>query len=178
MRDLAGKWPAVPDWASAAIQAGGVSVRAVGGLSQLLVSGDLRAWNRETGMVGEGVGALALAEGSRYAVRVARDRLLAVSDTPFTVAPGWHPEGFAVTPLDAALIVFEIAGPGLPGIIARGTTLDPDTASPSASLLFAGIGVFLYRHGSADRVRLHVDRGLASYLWQWLEAASQAASRT
>ena len=171
MRNLAEKWPAAPDFATAALNKDGVTVRMLGGLEQLLVSGDLAAWSKASGLAGEGVGAGAIASGDKYLVRIARDRLLAVGEQPFPIASGWHAAGFAVTVMDAGLHVFEIEGPDLDRLIARGTALDPEAASPSASILFAGVGVLLYRFGNPDRARLHVDRGLAPYLWEWLEQA-------
>jgi sarcosine oxidase gamma subunit len=171
MRNLAEKWPAAPDFATAALNKDGVTVRTLGGLNQLLISGDLAAWSKASGLAGEGVGAGAIASGDKYLVRIARDRLLAVGEQPFPIASGWHAAGFAVTVTDAGLHVFEIEGPDLDRLIARGTALYPEAASPSASILFAGVGVLFYRFGNPDRARLHVDRGLAPYLWEWLEQA-------
>ena len=171
MRNLAEKWPAAPDFATATLNKDGVIVRTLGGLNQLLVSGDLAAWSKVSGLGGEGVGAGAIASGDRYMVRIARDRLLAVGGQPFPIAAGWHAAGFAVTAIDAGLQVLEIEGPDLERLVARGTALDPGAASPSASILFAGVGVLFYRFGKPDRARLHVDRGLAPYLWEWLEQA-------
>lgn len=172
MRDLAEKWPAAPDW-SATIEEGGVSIRTVSRLSQSLVSGDLAAWARASGMAGEGVGAGMVASGEKYTVRIARDRMLAVGDRPFSIGPGWHDAGFAVSAIDAGLHVFEVRGPGLPDVLARGATIDLKKTGPSASVLFAGISILLYHHDSVERARIHVDRGLASYLWEWLEQSSR-----
>ncbi|MBZ9985913.1 hypothetical protein LB572_02240 [Mesorhizobium sp. BH1-1-5] len=171
MRNLAEKWPAAPDFATATLSKGSVSVRTLGGLNQLLVSGDLAAWSKASGLAGEGVGAGAIANGDKYMVRIARDRVLAVGGQPFPIVAGWHAAGFAVTVMDAGLHVFEIEGSGLDRLIARGTALDPGAASRSASILFAGAGVLFYRFGNPDRARLHVDRGLAPYLWEWFEQA-------
>lgn len=174
--NFADRWPAAPDWASARIGGAGFTVCSVAGLHQLLVSGDLDAWNRASGLTGQGVGALALAKGAAWQVRVARDRLLAVSSKPFSVEPGWHGEGFAVTRLDAALHVFEVEG-GVDGVIARAATLDPEKASPSAALLFAGVNAVVYRHGARNRLRVHVDCGLAAYLWEWLGQLPNGVAR-
>lgn len=171
MRDLAEKWSEMPRWASHALEAPGLTVRTLTGLSQLLVSGDLDAWNRKAGMQGPGVGALAVAAGDPYAVRLARDRILAIATSPFAIQPGWHDEGFAVTQVNAGLHVFQISGPSLPGLIARAVTVDPANAGPSAALSFAGVAASVYRHQGDDTVRVHVDRGLAGYLWTWLETA-------
>lgn len=169
MRDLAEKWPAAPDWQAAVLNLGGVIVKTVSGLNQSLVSGDLAAWADFSGIVGQGAGANDLVRGDRYALRVARDRMLVVSARPLTVAPGWHRQGFAVTNMDAALHVFDIAGPGVPRLLARATTAAPDANSTSAALLFAGVSVCVYRFEDAQHIRVHVDRGLAPYLWEWLE---------
>jgi len=171
MRNLAEKWPAAPDFATATLNKDGVAVRTLGGLNQLLVSGDLAAWSKASGLAGEGVGAGAIAHGDQYMARVARDRVLTVGERPLPIAAGWHADGFAVSVMDAGLHVFEIEGPELDRLIARATALDPGQASRSASILFAGASVLFYRFGNPNRARLHVDRGLAPYLWEWLEQA-------
>jgi hypothetical protein len=70
------------------------------------------------------------------------------------------------------LHIFEIEGEGLAELWARATTLDVNGSTSSAAILFAGVAVFGCRHGRGDRLRIHVDRGLAPYLWKWLEQAS------
>jgi hypothetical protein len=169
--NLAERWPAAPDWAAATLESADATVRSVAGLHQMLVSGDLDAWNAASGLSGPGIGAFALAKGKAWQVRVARDRLLAVSEKPFSIETGWHGEGFALTRMDAALHVFEVEGEGLAGVIARATTTDPAGKSPSAALLFAGVNAIVYRHATAGRLRVHVDTGLAAYLWEWFETA-------
>lgn len=172
--DMAQRWPAAPDWGPAGIAGADFSVRAIAGLHQLVVSGDLDAWNRVSGLSGQGVGALGLADGDPWQARVARDRLLAVSSRPFPVEPGWHGEGFAVTRMDGALHVFEVAGKGIGAVIARATTLNPATTSASATMLFAGVNAVVYRHGDANRLLVHADRGLAAYLWEWFGYLAKA----
>jgi sarcosine oxidase gamma subunit len=170
MRDLAEKWSVAPDWQSAVITAPGLAVRAISGLTQLMVSGDLDAWARVSGVDRTGVGAFGTAQGDRYAARLARDRLLVVSNSPLAIAMGWHADGFAVTAISAGLQVFEAEGTALDAFIARGTALDPSQASASAALSFAGISAIVYRHDG--KLRVHVDRGLAAYLWTWMETAA------
>jgi sarcosine oxidase gamma subunit len=170
MRDLAEKWSVAPDWQSAVIATPGLAIRAVLDLNQLMVSGDLDAWARASGIDGPGVGAFGAAHGDRYAARLARDRLLVVSNSALAIATGWHADGFAVTAISAGLQVFEAEGAALDAFIARGTTLDPKRESASAALSFAGISAIVYRH--EDKLRIHVDRGLAAYLWTWMESAA------
>ncbi|MGN6538854.1 MAG: hypothetical protein ACTHKQ_24390, partial [Mesorhizobium sp.] len=52
-------------------------------------------------------------------------------------------------------------------VIARAATLSPETTSASAAMLFAGVNAVVYRHGARNRLRVHVDCGLAAYLWEW-----------
>ena len=170
MRDLAEKWSVAPDWRNATIEVPGLKIGAVTGLHQRLVSGDLAAWAEASGFDAPAVGAFGLAEGKSYSVRLARDRLLVVSTTPIGIATGWFREGFAATEISAGLQVFKVEGPALDAFIARGTTLDPRQPSASAALSFAGISAIVYRH--QDGLRVHVDRGLAAYLWTWMETAA------
>lgn len=170
MRDLAEKWSVAPDLQNATIEVPGLKIGSIPGLHQFLVSGDLTAWAEASGFDGTAVGAFGLAEGIRYPVRLARDRLLAVSTTPIGMATGWFPQGFAVTEISAGLQVFAVEGSALDAFITRGTTLDPRQPGASAALSFAGISAIVYRR--EDRLRIHVDRGLAAYLWTWMEQAA------
>ncbi|RWB03681.1 MAG: hypothetical protein EOQ39_16420 [Mesorhizobium sp.] len=170
MRDLAEKWSITPDWQSAVIATPDLAIRAVLDLNQLMVSGDLDAWTRASSIGGTGVGAFGIAQGDRYAARLARDRLLVVSKSPLAIATGWHADGFAVTAISAGLQIFEAEGMALDAFIARGTTLDPAKPSASAALSFAGISAVVYRLDG--KLRIHVDRGLATYLWTLMETAA------
>jgi hypothetical protein len=169
MRNLAEKWPSVPDWKNASIQHHSTTITTISGLRQLLVSGDIGAWSRANGIDGAPASASSIKTGERYTVRLARDRILAVSTVPFGITSGWHEEGFAVSMVDAGLHFFEIDGPRMPDILARATTLAPNSDTASAGLFFAGLNAIVYRHGSARCIRVHIDCGLAPYLWQWLE---------
>jgi hypothetical protein len=171
MRNLAEKWAVVPDWQQAAIVVPGLSIRSLAGLSQYLVSGDPDAWSKASGVPVKSVGAFGKAEGERYAAQAARDRMLVVSTKPLGIEPGWHGEGFGVTVISAGLQVFEAEGPAIAELIARATTLDPSAGSASAALSFAGANAVVYRHG--DKLRIHVDHGLATYLWTWMETAAK-----
>jgi sarcosine oxidase gamma subunit len=168
MRDFATKWTAPPDW-TAWLTAPGLEITTVVGLEQALVSGDLAAALADLAGGAEASGAYAVATGDPYALRLARDRALIVSSRPIACRVGWHPRGYAATPMSAGYHVFELAGSGLPGLLARATTLDLASASPSATIVFAGVAAILYRR--EGKARLHVERGLAPYLWRWLEVS-------
>ena len=75
------------------------------------------------------------------------------------------PEDFFVEELPG----FEASGAGVRDLLARAVTVDPDHPGPCAAMPFGGVMAVVYRHGDAGTLRIHVDRGLASYLWEWFE---------
>jgi sarcosine oxidase gamma subunit len=172
MRDLGVIWPSVPNWATAEHTANALRVRTLSGLSQHLVSGNLAAFAANAGLPNESAGALQAVTGDTYALRTARDRMLVINGSPDQLSPGWHSAGYAVTDISAALHVFEIEGDGIPALLSEALVVDPDNAGPSASVMFAGQVATLYYHESRDRLRLHIERGFASYLWSWLGVRS------
>ncbi len=167
--DHAKKWPPLPDWENAVLAGDGITLRSVTGLSQHLVSGDLKAFASAHG-TGEGVGALGLASGTPYAARMARDRMVVIGIDDAALRPGWDDAGFAVTPMGGALHVFEFSGPQVMDLVARAAVIDPQNPGPCAAVSFAGVTSCLYRFENEDTLRLHLDRGLAGYIWSWCEA--------
>lgn len=170
MVDHSTKWAALPNWSQARLAGTGIEITSLPTLDQHFVSGDLAAFGRHIGVSPEGVGALEIANGAMYSVRIARDRLLVVGIAEENLKAGWHEEGFAVTPTSAGLHVFQLSGRNSLDMVRRATTLDLASPGPSAATVFAGVLGYLYAHGSKDTIRLHADRGLASYLWSWFAA--------
>jgi heterotetrameric sarcosine oxidase gamma subunit len=163
------------DWQVASLRSDRIAVRRVPDLTQHMVSGALSVFAAKHG-IGEPVGLLGHAAGPRYAARMARDRMIAVGVTDTELQIGWNPEGYAVTRMSSASQVFELRGPGAMDLIMRGCPVDPDDPGPSSSVLFAGLPVSLYRHDDLQTFRLHVDRGLAHFLWSWMSAQSVFAT--
>lgn len=168
MRDLTSSWPAVPDWRSANLDRNGLMARTVDVGPQHLVSGKLTGFSAAAGLSDTGAGAFGDVSGERYALRVARDRMLVVNAPPSSTPPGWHADGYAITDVSAMYHVFEFEGPRLADLIAEAMLVDPRAKSPSAATVFAGQqAIVYYRDG---KLRVHVERGFAPYIWQWLEA--------
>lgn len=163
MRDLAQSWPRIPDWSGTTYEGRGIHVTTVAGLTQHLVSGNLAPF-------GADIGALGIASGNRATIRVARDRVLVVNAEPSLVTAGWHADGYAATDVSALYHVFEISGPGVHDLLREALLVDPDNAGPSAAVMFAGLQAILYCLESRETLRLHVERGHATYLVNWLEA--------
>lgn len=163
MRNLAESWPRIPDWTGTAYEGRGIHVTTVSGLTQHLVSGNIATF-------GQDIGALGIASRDTASVRVARDRVLVVNAAPELVTPGWHVEGHAASDVSAMYHVFEISGAGVPALLGEALLIDPDNAGPSAAVVFAGLQAVLYCIDSKETLRLHVERGHAAYLINWLES--------
>lgn len=164
--DRAAFWPEPAAPGAFQQEIDGLVARDLPEIPQALVSGDIDAFLAAEGLA-PAVGLLGVAEGERYAVRLARQRLLAVGFEP---EPGWNPGGWGVTPMGAGLSVVGIEGPRWAEVFARATPIDPETASPSAGFLLGdGLPVTLTRHGHDDCLRLHVARAALPGLHAWLD---------
>ena len=162
MLDRSAFWSIAPD----SLSGPGLTVRELPSRPQLMVSGDLETFLARHSLPPAG-GLLAEMSGSRFALRLARSRMLVVGlDLP-PEAAGWA-DGCATTSMTGALAVVEVTGRDAMALFARATSVDPRTASPSAALIFAGVTLVAYRYGSA--LRLHLDRGLLPYLMNWIGA--------
>jgi hypothetical protein len=166
--DAGTKWTPVGDWRDARIFRTDWSARAVLGLGQILVSGDLRRAKETVAPNSTEVGLWQQCDTLPVFIRIGRDRALVVTDRPLRLSPGWCADGWAVSPHDDAYRALEISGDGIPELIAEATSTNVGGRSPSASVLFAGVGCLLYRSGP-NVARLHVESPVAPYLWQWLE---------
>lgn len=145
-----------------------VSCAPMGGAA--LISGDLGA-----AVAALAPGALMLGLGEEcgalpWAARIARDRVLLVTQSTCSARAGWHEGGFAVTPADDLWTAFTITGPAADRVIAEGTAVDPDGGSPSAAVLFAGRSGLLLRVSSGYVVC--VETPLAWFLCEWLKAVA------
>lgn len=165
MLDRSSFWP-VPPVEGACLTGDGITIRLLPPMSQVMVSGGLEAFCAAHDLP-PAVGLLAPVQAPRYALRLARNRMLAVGVGVDHATAGWA-DGIATTPMTGALAVIDIAGPQAMEIYARATAVDPNGNSASAALLFAGVTGALCRID--DGLRLHVDRGLTAYLFDWFAA--------
>lgn len=168
MKDRGTFWEASPDWTSAAIERDGWSARPVLGLSRVMVSGNLDAALAEVAPGTASVGLWQIAQGPVQAVRIARDRLLLVSERKLAAKPGWSDAGFAASIVDDAWATLEISGEDLRELVAEMTLTDLDQDSPSAATLACGLMVLMHRT-RGDTARIHLEAPLATTLWHWLE---------
>jgi len=169
MLDRAAFWPPAPA-AGTELRGEGLTLRLLPPVPQLMVSGDLAAFCAEHDLPAP-VGLLGLVDRPRHALRLARSRMLAVGLTADHAAAGWQ-DGIATTPMTGALAVLHISGPQAMQVFARATAIDPRAPGPCAALLFAGQTAALCRDD--DGLRLHIDRGLAAYVLDWVAATGLA----
>lgn len=160
-----------PDWSTVAIEREGWRARPILGLRQLTVNGNIPAACADLAIGVNAVGLWGLTDGDTYVVRLTRDRALIVSERPIETDDTWHASGWVASCTDDAFLIIELSGPTVVDIILQGTSANLHSRSASASALFAGVAVSLYR--SDDKcVRIHVANDIAPYLWRWLETSN------
>ena len=176
MPDRGRFWSAPPEWATAEMAAPGLRIAAVAAPTIWLASGNLDAFRRRHG-VAEPLGPRDAVAG-RYALRLAPDRLLHVSDASDITDFGWSPEGYAISDLTDGMILLDLSGPESADVMAQGSGYDFHAGDSrpleSAQLLFANLRLAVARR--PDGWRLHVERPLAPTLWRWLQTVVRSGS--
>lgn len=163
MLDRSAFWPVQPR----RLTGKDLSVALLAPVPQVMISGDLDAACTAFDLPAP-VGLLGQTVGSRAAIRLARYRMLAVGVTLSHANAGLR-ERFATTPATGSLAVLQIDGARSAELLARATAVDFIAGSPSAALQFAGMTAVLYRHDAG--MRLHLDRGLVDYAFDWVQAS-------
>jgi heterotetrameric sarcosine oxidase gamma subunit len=174
MRDRGAFWTPVVDWSSARVDRADVRIEVAAGIEQiLLVGGDVGMFLSGCGRP-HCLGPRDEAEGASYALCLAPDRMLAVSEIVTPVDLGWNMAGYAVADMTDGIIAIDVTGPGALALMQQGTSYDltAGDARPgeSANIVFAGLRVSVVRRG--DGYRLHIERPMATALWTWLVDAS------
>jgi sarcosine oxidase gamma subunit len=177
MHDRARFWASVPDWSQVHIDGPGSHVTVVTEIRQvLLVSGEVSAFLSRRGLTGAH-GPRGSAEPATYALRLAPDRVLYVSDRQETVDLGWSEAGYAEADMTDGIIVVDVAGPAGLQLMQQGTSYDllatDVRPAESANILFGGLRVAVVRR--PDGWRLHVERPYAMALWTWFAQTMMSA---
>jgi hypothetical protein len=165
MLDRSAFWSAPPA-AGVLLATPAITVRLLPAIPQAMVSGDPGRALARFGLT-SAAGLLDETAGDRYALHLARNRILVVGVDLPDDAEGWS-DGLAVSSMTGALAVLDVMGPKRMDLVARATAIDPAWRSPSAALHFAGVLSALHSHGEA--LRLHFDRGLVTYMADWIAA--------
>ena len=164
MRDDRLKWAPVPDPLEA-ISGEAVSLAPCHVGRQYLVSGVSIA--TQDAFVG---GWPTVITGEDYTLRIARDQVLQVGCTSRTT--GWDAEtSHALSDMTDGFEVFEVTGARAIDVLQRGAELDLNHSSRSVARDLWGMRVLLYRHGSEETFRLHIERSHAHALYQALRSS-------
>lgn len=135
-----------------------------------MISGDLDAALTGLSPDARMVGLAEECGNGPFALRIARDRALLITETLLEAEPGWYAAGFALSSADDAFIEIALNGADASTIIAEGVTADLETGSPSAALLFAGQFALLARRGAG--YRLWIERPMLAWFWAWLNGVA------
>ena len=171
MPDRTRFWSPLPDWPQAMLAGRDMRIAAVPLGSALQLSGDTSAWLANHG-VAASLGPRDRCTGSRYALRLAPDSVLLVSEKSLPAAAGWQWDGCAISDLSDGILAFDISGPDAAALMARGSEYPFDSSAEwpqeSARMLFAGLKVIV--SSRTPGWRLHIERPWAPALWCWLQA--------
>jgi heterotetrameric sarcosine oxidase gamma subunit len=175
MPDRSRFWSPVPVWPQTVIQHRDLSIAAVSLPAVWMVSGDLAKFLTQRGGL-PCWGPRELCDAVTYALRLAPDRLLFVSDDEGALAHsafGWS-DGMATTDVGDGFVLFDITGRAALELMQHGANYAfegaPAGSAESAIMQFAGLKVAVARLRGGWR--LHVERPYATALWQWLQHAA------
>lgn len=177
MRDRGAYWTAVPEWSEAKLERADIRIEAVAAPKQILtISGDIEAFLSRRAVLP--LGPRNVADGPDYALRLAPDRVLYISETPELRDLSGSELGYAVADMTDGFIVFDVSGPGCLALLQQGTSYDltaTDTRpNESANIVFGGLRVAIVQRPGGWR--LHVERPYATALWTWFRDAASLKS--
>jgi hypothetical protein len=171
-------WPAARGRAGLLIDRPRLKARALDGLGQTLISGDLDAAVAALAPGAPIIGLHALAPEGAHALRIGRASALLVTPAPLIgrseerpsfdgpLTNGWR-DGWCPTSVDDGWAAVEVTGADGPQALAQGTSADLGAASPSAAVLVFGLRTLLARTPAG--FRLHVEAPWLETLLTWLD---------
>jgi hypothetical protein len=162
------RWPAARGRAGLLIDRPRLQARALDGLGQTLISGDLDAALGALAPGAPTLGLYALAPQGAHALRIGRASALLVTPAAIAAPDGWR-DGWCATSVDDGWAAVEVFGADAPHALAQGTSADLGAASPSAAVIVFGLRGLLARTEAG--FRLHVEAPWLETLLTWLDRA-------
>jgi len=159
-------WPPARGGAGILIDRPGLNVRALDGLGQTLLSGDLKAAVAALTPGAPILGLYALAPAGAHALRIGRASALLVSTAPLAAADGWR-DSWCATSVDDGWAAVEVSGADTALALMQATSADLAADSPSAATFFFGLRALLARTESGFRV--HVEAPWLETMLAWLD---------
>jgi hypothetical protein len=127
------RWPAARGRTGILIDRPRLQARALDGLGQTLISGDLDAALGALAPGAPPLGLCALAPQGAHALRIGRASALLVTPRAIAAADGWR-DGWCATSVDDGWAAVEVSGADAPQALAQATSADLGAGSPSAAL--------------------------------------------
>jgi hypothetical protein len=143
-----------------------LQARALDGLGQTLISGDLEAAIAALAPGAPILGLYKLAPEGAHGLRIGRMSALLVTPAPIAALDGWR-DGWCATSVDDGWAAVEVSGGDAPHALAQATSADLGAGSPSAAVIVFGPRGLLARTEAG--FRLHVDAPWLETLLAWLE---------
>ena len=147
------------------IEGAGIAVGCAAPGGALMISGDLSAALATLVPGAQLIGLGASVPEGPFALCIARDRALIVTEAPLAPTPGWH-GSYAATPADDLYLCLTLEGTEAGTVVAAGTGTPLDASSPSAMALFAGMPCLVARGNGGFLI--WVQRPEAAYLWSFI----------
>jgi sarcosine oxidase, subunit gamma len=140
--------------------------RALDGLGQTLISGDLEAAVAALAPGAPTLGLYALAPDGAHALMIGRLSALLVTPAPLCVTEGWL-DGWCATGVDDGWAAVEVSGADMAQALMQATSADLAAGSPSAAVIFFGLRGLLARTPAGFRI--HVESPWLETLLTWLD---------
>jgi hypothetical protein len=160
------RWPAARGRFGLLIERPRLQARALHGLGQTLISGDVEAAVAALAPGAPTLGVYALAPEGAHALRVGRVSALLVTPGPLGAADGWR-DGWCATSVDDGWAAVEVSGADAPQALMQATSADLAAGSPSAAVIVFGLCGLLARTEAGFRA--HVEAPWLETLLAWLD---------
>ena len=160
------RWPPARGRTGLLIDRPRLQARALDGLGQTLISGNLEAAIASLAPAAPTLGLYALAPEGAHALRTGRAGALLVTPAPIAAPEGWR-DGWCATSADDGWAAVEVSGADAPQALMQATSADLAAGSPSAAVIVFGLRGLLARTHSGFRV--HVEAPWLETLLTWLD---------
>jgi hypothetical protein len=160
------RWPAARGRAGILIDRPRLQARALDGLGQTLISGDLDAAVAALAPGAPTLGLYALAPEGAHALCIGRTSALLVTPTAIAAPEGWR-GGWCATGVDDGWAAVEVFGADAPHALMQATSADLAAGSPSAAVVVFGLRALLARAHAG--FRLHIEAPWLETLLAWLD---------
>jgi len=143
-----------------------LTVRRLGGLGQILISGDLEAAVAALAPSAPMLGLHALAPEGAHALRIGRTSALLITPAPLAAIDGWR-DRWCATSVDDGWAAVEVSGADAPQALMQATSADLASGSLSAAVFVFGLRALLAKTPSGFRI--HFEAPWLMTLLGWLD---------